>query len=272
MKRVFILLLVLSLITVPVLAEETVTVKVGVVGSTNEQWTQVLVPALAKEGINIELVEFSDYVMPNIALAQGDIDMNAFQHYNFLNNWNNENSETYGCKLAAIGETLIAPLSLYSAKYASIEELKDGDTIAIMNDPVNEARALRVLEANGIITLSDDITENATIIDIVENPLNLKFYEVDASMVGSMLPDPSIAVGFMNGQYATQAGYAHESAILVEAFDKENPEQHGIINVIAVREEDQENETYLRIAEAYQCDEVKEVFDTLYAGSFLAAW
>ena len=89
MKRVFILLLVLSLITVPVLAEETVTVKVGVVGSTNEQWTQVLVPALAKEGINIELVEFSDYVMPNIALAQGDIDMNAFQHYNFLNNWNN---------------------------------------------------------------------------------------------------------------------------------------------------------------------------------------
>ena len=141
-----------------------------------------------------------------------------------------------------------------------------------MNDPVNEARALRVLEANGIITLSDDITENATIIDIVENPLNLKFYEVDASMVGSMLPDPSIAVGFMNGQYATQAGYAHESAILVEAFDKENPEQHGIINVIAVREEDQENETYLRIAEAYQCDEVKEVFDTLYAGSFLAAW
>ena len=129
------------------LAEETpVTVKVGVVGSTNEQWTDVLVPKLAEEGINIEIVTFSDYVMPNIALASGDIDLNAFQHYNFLENWNDENAETYGTKLVPIGETLIAPLSMYSDKYASVDEIQEGDTILVMNDVVNEARALNMLD------------------------------------------------------------------------------------------------------------------------------
>jgi len=274
MKKIISLVLALALVLslCAVASAEGTTVKVGVVGSTNEQWSDVLVPMLAEEGINIELVYFSDYVMPNIALASGDIDLNAFQHYNFMNNWNDENAKTYGSALVAIGETLIAPLSMYSDKYASVEEIQDGDTILVMNDVVNEARALNMLDALGLITLAENLDSYATVVDIVENPKYLNIVELDAAMVGSQMSDESVAAGFMNGQYATQAGYAHEAAIAVEAFDPENADQHGIVNIIAAREADAENEVYLRIAEAYQCDEVKAVFDTLYAGSFVAAW
>lgn len=249
------------------------TVKIGVVGSTNEQWTDVLVPMLAEEGIDIELVYFSDYVMPNIALATGETDLNAFQHYNFMNKWNDENSETYGgVTLVAIGETLIAPLSLYSDKITSVDEIKEGDSIILPNDVVNESRALAILQTLGLIKLSEDFDTYATILDVVENPLGLNFIELSADMIGSQLSDNSVAAGFMNGQYATQAGYSHDDALAVEEFDASNESQKGIINVIAARAEDAENPTYLRIAEAYQCDEVKEVFDTLYYGSFVAAW
>lgn len=272
MKKILALLVVLVLSLSIVASAETTLVKVGVVGSTNEQWTDVLVPMLKEEGIELEIVFFSDYVMPNIALASGEIDMNAFQHYNFMNNWNDENAETYGNKLAAIGETLIAPLSLYSDKYDSVEEIQKGDTILVMNDVVNEARALQMLASLGLITLADDLTSYATVLDIVENPLELNIVELDAATIGSQMADSSVAAGFMNGQYATQAGYPHEEAIAVEAFDPENPDQHGIVNIIAVCEKDLENPVFKRIAEAYQCDEVAEVFATLYAGSFVPAW
>ncbi|MBQ5771458.1 MAG: MetQ/NlpA family ABC transporter substrate-binding protein [Clostridia bacterium] len=272
MKKILALLVVLVLSLSLAASAETAYVKVGVVGSTNEQWTDVLVPMLKEEGIEIEIVFFSDYVMPNIALASGEIDMNAFQHYNFMNNWNTENAETYGNTLAAIGETLIAPLSLYSDKYDSVEEIQKGDTILVMNDVVNEARALQMLASLGLITLADDLTSYATVLDIIDNPLELNIVELDAATIGSQMADSSVAAGFMNGQYATQAGYPHEEAIAVEAFDPENPDQHGIVNIIAVCEKDLENPVYKRIAEAYQCEEVAEVFATLYAGSFVPAW
>lgn len=272
MKKILALLVVLVLSLSLVASAETTYVKVGVVGSTNEQWTDVLVPMLKEEGIELEIVFFSDYVMPNIALASGEIDMNAFQHYNFMNNWNTENAETYGNTLAAIGETLIAPLSLYSDKYDSVEEIQKGDTILVMNDVVNEARALQMLASLGLITLAEDLTSYATVLDIIDNPLELNIVELDAATIGSQMADSSVAAGFMNGQYATQAGYPHEEAIAVEAFDPENPDQHGIVNIIAVCEKDLENPVYKRIAEAYQCEEVAEVFATLYAGSFVPAW
>ncbi len=272
MKKILALLVVLVLSLSIVASAETTLVKVGVVGSTNEQWTDVLVPMLKEEGIELEIVFFSDYVMPNIALASGEIDMNAFQHYNFMNNWNDENAETYGNKLAAIGETLIAPLSLYSDKYDSVDQIQKGDTILVMNDVVNEARALQMLEVLGLITLADDLTSYATVLDIIDNPLELNIVELDAATIGTQMADSSVAAGFMNGQYATQAGYAHEEAIAVEAYDPENPDQHGIVNIIAVCEKDLENPVFKRIAEAYQCEAVAEVFATLYAGSFVPAW
>ena len=135
MKKILAWVLALSLLLCgAAFAEEAeeVHVKVGVVGENNEQWEQVIIPTLAEEGIIIELVKFSDYIIPNQALAQGEIDMNAFQHYDFMNSWNEENSAAYGVTLVGLCDTLIAPLCIYSDKITSLDELKEGDQIAIM--------------------------------------------------------------------------------------------------------------------------------------------
>ena len=143
MKKILAWVLALSLLLCgAAFAEDTeeIHVKVGVVGENNEQWEQVIIPTLAEEGIIIELVKFSDYIIPNQALAQGEIDMNAFQHYDFMNNWNEENSAAYGVTLAGLCDTLIAPLCIYSDKITTLDELKEGDQVAIMNDVSNRAR------------------------------------------------------------------------------------------------------------------------------------
>lgn len=275
MKKVLALVsvLVLLLSCVPAMAwENGVVVKVGIVGSTNEYWTVAMAEKMKAEGIILEFTTFSDYNMPNIALSTGEIDMNSFQHYNYLAKWQADNAATYPTPLAAIGETLVAPLSLYSKKYASLDELKDGDTVLVMNDPTNEARALNMLVNAGLITLAETAGEFATALDIKDNPKNLNIIEMAADVIGAQMEDPSVAVGFLNGQYATQAGFNHEQALLVEAFDPTNAAQHGIVNIIAVREADLNNELYQHIAKSFQCAEVAEVFNTLYAGSFVPAW
>ena len=275
MKKVLALVsvLVLLLACVPAMAwEEGTVVKVGIVGSTNEYWTVAMAEKMKAEGITLEFVTFSDYNMPNIALSQGEIDMNSFQHYNYLAKWQADNAANYPTPLAAIGETLVAPLSLYSKKYTSLAEIQKGDTILVMNDPTNEARALNMLVNAGFITLSETAGEFATALDIKDNPYELNIIEMAADVIGAQMEDPSVAVGFLNGQYATQAGFNHEQALLVEAFDPTNAAQHGIVNIIAVREADLENELYQYIAKSFQCDEVKEVFETLYKGSFVPAW
>ena len=272
MKKIAILLLTLVLCAGAVTASAGTKIKVGVVGSSNEQWTDILAPMLAKEGIELEIITFSDFVQPNIALANGDIDMNAFQHYNYLINWNEENSDTYGKRIVPIGETYIAPLGLYSDKYKSVDEIKDGDTILVVNDVVNEARALSLLEKVNLIKLNPDINSYATVLDITSNPKNLVFKELDAAMIASQMSDKSVAAGFMNGLYASQSGYKQENAIATESFNPDDPVQHGIVNVIAVREEDADNPVYKRIAEAYQCDEVKQFFEKVYPGIFIPAW
>ncbi len=251
---------------------EEVHVKVGVVGENNEQWEQVIIPTLAEEGIIIELVKFSDYIIPNQALAQGEIDMNAFQHYDFMNNWNEENSAAYGVTLVGLCDTLIAPLCIYSDKITSLDELKEGDQIAIMNDVVNEARALRMLASTGLITLSEDSTELATVADIAENPLGLEFVEMEAALTPTAMKDPAIAIAFLNGTHAKDAGLTNDQALLVEEFDFDDESMHGIVNNIAVRADDIDNPVYQRIAEVYQSDEVRALFDTVYAGVYLPAW
>jgi D-methionine transport system substrate-binding protein len=261
------LFLVLSCVSTLAQAE-TVKVKIGVVGENNDQWEQVIIPTLKKEGIEIELVKFSDYVIPNQALADGEVDLNAFQHYNFMNKWSKDN----GVELVAIAETLIAPLCIYSKKITSLDEVKDGDGVAIMNDVVNEARALRMLASTGLITLREGLNELATVADIVENPKNLKFFEVEAAMTASLLSDPLIAFGFLNGTHAKDAGYTNDQALLMEQYDPANPDMHGIINVIAARADRADNPVFARIAEVYHSDEVKALFETVYKGVYLPAW
>lgn len=275
MKKILAWVLALSLLLCgAAFAEEAeeVHVKVGVVGENNEQWEQVIIPTLAEEGIIIELVKFSDYIIPNQALAQGEIDMNAFQHYDFMNNWNEENSAAYGVTLVGLCDTLIAPLCIYSDKITSLDELKEGDQIAIMNDVVNEARALRMLASTGLITLSEDSTELATVADIAENPLGLEFVEMEAALTPTAMKDPAIAIAFLNGTHAKDAGLTNDQALLVEEFDFNDESMHGIVNNIAVRADDIDNPVYQRIAEVYQSDEVRALFDTVYAGVYLPAW
>ena len=288
MKKILAWVLALSLLLCgAAFAEEAeeVHVKVGVVGENNEQWEQVIIPTLAEEGIIIELVKFSDYIIPNQALAQGEIDMNAFQHYDFMNNWNEENSAAYGVTLVGLCDTLIAPLCIYSDKITSLDELKEGDQVAIMNDVVNEARALRMLASTGLITLSEDSTELATVADIAENPLGLEFVEMEAALTPTAMKDPAIAIAFLNGTHAKDAGLSNDQALLVESyvnaadavfedkeFDFDDESMHGIVNNIAVRADDIDNPVYQRIAEVYQSDEVRALFDTVYAGVYLPAW
>ena len=243
-------------------------VKVGVVGENNEQWEQVIIPTLAQEGIEIELVKFSDYIIPNQALANGDVDLNAFQHYDFMEQW----SEDYGVELVAVCDTLIAPLCIYSQKYTSLDELQDGDGVAIMNDVVNEARALRMLEAAGLIKLDENITELATVADIVENPKNLQFSEMEAALTASAMSDPSIAIAFLNGTHAKDAGLSNDQALYMEQYDPDNPDMHGIINVIAARADRADDPVFARIAEVYHSDEVRALFDTVYKGVYIPAW
>ena len=198
MKKVLALVsvLVLLLSCVPAMAwENGVVVKVGIVGSTNEYWTVAMAEKMKAEGIILEFTTFSDYNMPNIALSTGEIDMNSFQHYNYLAKWQADNAATYPTPLAAIGETLVAPLSLYSKKYASLDEIKEGDTVLVMNDPTNEARALNMLVNAGLIKLADTAGEFATALDIVENPKNLNIIEMAADVIGTQMEDPSVAVG-----------------------------------------------------------------------------
>lgn len=243
---------------------ETVTVKLGVVGENNEQWEPVIA-ALAKENINLELVKFADYTLPNQALADSEIDLNAFQHYAFLNN----EVKDKGLQLTAIGETIIAPLGLYSKKIKSIKELKQGDKIAIPNDATNGGRSLKVLESAGLIKVKPEAGYVPTVNDIVENPLKLEFYEVEAAQTAGLLPDVEAAI--INGGHAIDAGLnPEEDAVYLETVTEgsDNP----YINVIAARTADKDNEVYKKVVDAFRTDEVAEVIKAAYKGAYLPAW
>jgi D-methionine transport system substrate-binding protein len=239
-------------------------VKIGLVGEITDQWTPVI-EALGKEGIRVELVKFSEYVQPNRALEDGEIDLNSFQHYAYLNNEIN----TKGYHLSPIGETLLAPLGLFSKKVKSVAELKNGDSIAIPNDAVNGGRALRVLEKAGLLTIPASAGPIPQISDITANRLNLKFIEVEAAQTPRLLDD--VAASIINGGHAVDAGLNPErDSIALERQD--GGSQNPYINVIAARTADKDNPLYKRVVDAYHSDAVKEVFRTVYKGAFIAAW
>lgn len=245
-------------------AAEPVTVKVGVVGENNEQWTPVI-ESLAEEGITLELVKFSDYSLPNRALNDGEIDLNAFQHYAYFDN----DVAANGYELTAIGETIIAPLGVYSGKITSLDELQDGDTIAIPNDATNGGRALKVLEAAGVITVDPAAGYTPTLADITENPKNIGFYEVEAANTASLLPD--VAAAIINGGHAVDNGLnPTEDSIYLEtvAEGSDNP----YINIIAARTADKDDPIYQKVVDAYRSPEVAEVINTVYKGAYIPAW
>ncbi|SIT74101.1 MetQ/NlpA family ABC transporter substrate-binding protein [Edaphobacillus lindanitolerans] len=227
-----------------------VEVKIGVNGADGAQWP-ILKEKAAKEGIEIKLVEFADYTLPNNALAQGEIDLNAFQTIAFLAQYGNES----GNDLVPIGSTQFAPMGLYSDKIQDIAELKKGDKIAIPDDAVSQARALRLLESAGLLTLSDDFGLFDDPSKITENKLGLDIIPMTPQQTPRALPD--VAASVINNGIAGQAGLSpSEDPIFRE--DEFDASVRPYVNCIAVRGKDKDNETFKRIAELYQTEEIAQ--------------
>lgn len=245
-------------------AEKKSKIRLGVVGENNEQWEPVI-KKLKSQGITLELVKFSEYSMPNQALVDGEIDLNAFQHYAYLED------EIAGKKfdLTVIGETVIAPLGIYSEKVSQISEITSGAKIAIPSDATNGGRAIKLIEAAGLIEVDPATGYTPTLNDITKNSLNIEFYEVEAGNTSSLLPDVTASV--INGGHAVDNGLSPEKdALYLEGVQEggENP----YINVIVARTEEKDNENYRKLVEVYQSEEVKQVINEAYKGAYLPAW
>ena len=240
-----------------------VEIKLGVVGSIYEDLWAPAQKALKAEGITLKIVQFSDYVTPNNALNNGEIDLNAFQHRIFLEN--DAGSHNYDIKL--IGNTFIIPLNLYSNKVKSVAELKNGATIAIPNDVTNGGRAIKVLAAAGLITLKADAGFNPTVADIVENPKNIVIKELAANTIPSALADVDAAI--VNGNYALDFGIKTESAI----FKDTSVDEKQYWNLIAARNADLKDsakvEIFRKVVKAFQTKETEDVFNKTYGGYFI---
>lgn len=242
---------------------ETTTVKLGVVGSIYEDLWQPAKESLKEQGIDLEIVQFSDYVTPNNALNSGDIDLNAFQHKIYLNN----EIEQYKYNIEVVGYTFIIPLNLYSHKVSSVSELKDGDVVAIPDDLTNGGRAIKVLAAAGLITLKDDASFNPTLDDIATYNTAIEIKELKANTIPSVLDDVTAAV--VNGNYALDFGLKTEEAIYKDSvLDEEN-----YWNLIAARSEDLKDsakaEIYKKVVAAFQTDATEKVFNETFGGYFI---
>lgn len=242
------------------------TVTVGVVGQTNQDekiWDQVKKTAKEKYGVTVKVKSFTDYNQPNKALQEGKIDLNSFQHKAFLNAWNKANKGT----LVPIGNTVIAPIRLYSYKYKNINELPKNATIAVPNDASNESRALYVLKNAGLISFKKGTGKLATIADIEKNPKNLTIKELGAEQTARSLNDVDAAV--VNNTYAIPAKLGDKQTIYTEPLNKDSEQW---INVIVANKKDKNNEAYKAVVKSYQTDAVKKLIHKAYGNSEVTAW
>lgn len=200
-----------------------------------------------------------DYIQPNLALESGDLDANYFQHFPYLESFNEEN----GTKLVSAASIHYEPFGIYAGKASSLEELADGATVAVPNDTSNEARALLLLEAQGLIKLKDGADLTVTKNDIVENPKNLSLYEVEAAQIPRVAEDVDVAV--INGNYAIEAGFKVSEALAVEDSESIAATTYG--NVIAVREGQENDAKTKALVEALTSDEVKSFIESTYDGA-----
>ena len=237
-----------------------------VVGATPVPHAEILEVAkevLAEKGYELVITEFDDYVQPNMALDTGDLDANFFQHLPYLEKFNAEK----GTKLVSVAAIHYEPLGLYAGKTKAIADLADGATIAVPNDSTNEARALLLLEAVGLIKLKPDAGLNATVIDITENPKNLKIAELDAAQIARALPDVDLAV--INGNYAIQAGLnAATDALAKEEQDSLAATTYG--NIVVVREGEENTDKTQALVAAIKSEVVKNFIAEKYQGSVIS--
>ena len=241
-------------------AAETVTLKVAASPTPHAEILAQVVDVLAEQGIDLKVNVYGDYVVPNTAVEEGDEDANFFQHTPYLDQFNEEN----GTHLVSVAKIHYEPMGIYAGKTASLEELPDGAVIAVPNDVTNEARALLLLEAQGLIEVDDEAGLNATPNDITSNPKNLQFKELEAAMLPQTIEEVDLSI--INSNYALQGGLnPAEDALASETADSEAAETYA--NIIVVKEGSENNEAILALVEALQSDAVREYINNTYSGS-----
>jgi D-methionine transport system substrate-binding protein len=236
-------------------------IKVGVTAGPHEQVMEKVKEVAAKDGLDIELVAFNDYVQPNLALSQGEIDANSFQHEPFLDQFKKDRN----LDLTKIANTVNFPMGIYSSKVKNVKDIKDGAVLGLPNDPTNGARALQLFELAGLIKLKQGVGVKATVHDVAENPKHLQFKELEAAFIPQALGDLDAAA--INTNFAMQHKLTPDKdSVFLE------PKDSPWVNVIAVRTADKDKPAFQKLVKAYRSAEVKQFIADQFKGSVIASW
>lgn len=258
MKRIFAGAFALALAAIPAAAE---TIKVGVTAGPHAEIMEKVKEVAAKDGLDIKIVEFSDYIQPNAALVAGDLDANSFQHQPYLDNIVRDR----GYKIVSIAKTVIFPIGLYSKKIKSLDQVANGARIALPNDPTNGGRVLLLLQEKGLIKVKPEAGLKATPLDVTDNPKKLKFVELDAAQLPRSVDDVEVAA--INTNFAISAGLVPaRDAIAMESADS------PYANVIAVMEKDKDKPAFKTLVKAYHSDTVRNFIAEKFKGSVGASF
>ena len=266
MKKIFLTLTAAALgaavLGMTAFADEDKTITVAASPTPHAEILEQVKPLLEAEGYDLEVTVFEDYIMPNNVVDSGEIDANYFQHIPYLDNFNEEN----GTDLVNAGGIHYEPFGIYPGKKSSLDELEDGDEIAVPNDTTNEARALLLLQDNGVITLKEGAGLTATILDIEENPLNIKIIEMEAAQVSRVKDEVAFVV--LNGNYALEAGFSvGKDSIAYETSDSEAAKTY--VNVIAVKNGNENADKIKALVNALKSDEIKNFINETYDGAVI---
>lgn len=243
-------------------AEEDKVIKVAASATPHAEILEQAAPLLKEQGWELEVEVFDDYVQPNNVVESGDFDANYFQHIPYLDNFNEEQ----GTHLVNAGGIHYEPFGIYPGTKKTVEELAEGDTIAVPNDTTNEARALLLLQANGVITLKEDAGLAATVNDIVDNPKNIEIVELEAAQVARVVDEVALVV--LNGNYALQAGFSvAKDSIAYETSDSEAAQTY--VNVIAVKEGNEDSDAIKALVDVLKSDEIKQYINDTYDGAVI---
>ena len=244
---------------------ETITLTVGATPNPHAEILAQVKDDLAAEGIDLVVKEYSDYVVPNTAVEEGDLDANYFQHTPYMEKFNEEN----GTHLVSVGKIHYEPMGIYPGLTKTLEELKDGATIAVPNDTTNEARALQLLAAQGLIELKEDAGLNATPNDITSNPKNLQFKELEAAMLPQTASEVDLSV--INSNFAMEGGMNPATDSLASE-DADSEAAQTFANIIAVKEGHENDPAIQALVKALQSDKVKEYIEKTYSGAVVAVF
>ena len=243
-------------------AEEDKTITVAASPTPHAEILEAAKPLLEEKGWTLEVSEFDDYILPNEVVESGEIDANYFQHVPYLESFNEEK----GTHLVDAGDIHYEPFGIYPGQKSSLDELEEGDVIAVPNDTTNEARALLLLQDNGIITLEEGAGLTATVNEIVDNPYGIEIQELEAAQVPRVVDEVAFAV--MNGNYALNAGFSvAKDSIAYEASDSEAAKTY--VNIIAVKEGNENNEGIQVLVEVLKSDEIKDFINETYDGAVI---